>query len=59
MRSAVRSAGHPTLGEVEAVVLETDGAFSVVARRGEDSAGASSLAGLDRPAQHREDGGGA
>lgn len=51
VRSAVRSAGHPTLGEVEAVVLETDGAFSVVERPGEDSSGPSSLAGLGSPAQ--------
>lgn len=29
--SAVRSAGHGSLSEVEAVVLETDGSFSVIA----------------------------
>ncbi len=28
--SAVRSAGHPSLADVEAVVLETDGSFSVI-----------------------------
>lgn len=47
VRSAVRSAGLPDVAEVEAVVLETDGSFSVVRR----SAGAeqSSLIGVTRP----------
>ncbi len=30
MRAALRSAGHAGFGDVEAVVLETDGSFSVV-----------------------------
>lgn len=47
VQAAVRSAGVASLGEVEAVVLETDGSFSVV--RGSGDTGASSLAGLKRP----------
>ena len=45
IRAAVRAAGLVTLGEAEAVVLETDGSFSVV-ERGSGS-GASSLAGVE------------
>ncbi|HEX2138374.1 MAG TPA: YetF domain-containing protein [Woeseiaceae bacterium] len=44
VRAAVRAAGFPELAGAEAVVLETDGSFSVV-RHG-DGAGASSLAGV-------------
>ena len=44
-RAAVRSAGIASLQEVEALVLETDGSFSVVKRGAAD---ASSLAGLAR-----------
>jgi len=44
LRAAVRSAGFASLCDVEAVVLETDGSFSVVGRR-EDS-GHSSLEGV-------------
>lgn len=42
-RAAVRSAGLASLGDVEALVLETDGSFSVVKL---GAANASSLAGL-------------
>jgi uncharacterized membrane protein YcaP (DUF421 family) len=42
VRAAVRAAGVASLEEVEAVVLESDGSFSVV-RRGDGSAPASSL----------------
>lgn len=45
IRAAVRSAGQAALDDVEAVVLETDGSFSVVRRRSEDSA-AGSLTGV-------------
>lgn len=45
LRAAVRAAGLPMLDEAEAVVLETDGSFSVVRRGGGDSKG-TSLAGL-------------
>ncbi len=45
LRAAVRAAGMPTIEEVEAIVLETDGSFSVV-RPGAAGAAASSLAGL-------------
>jgi len=44
LRAAVRSAGSASLCDVEAVVLETDGSFSVVGQR-EDS-GRSSLEGV-------------
>ncbi len=44
--AAIRGAGVSALGDVEAVVLETDGSLSVVRRSGEP--GASSLDGLER-----------
>jgi uncharacterized membrane protein YcaP (DUF421 family) len=46
VRSAVRSGGIAALADVEAVVLETDGSFSVVARA---NGAASSLAGVTTP----------
>ncbi len=47
LRSAVRSAGLASLAETEAVILETDGSFSVV--RAGDWKDYSSLAGLQHP----------
>ena len=47
VQAAVRGAGLAGLGEVEAVVLETDGSFSVV-RRGTGD-GRPSLRGVQRP----------
>lgn len=47
LRAAVRSAGACSLGTLHAVVLETDGSFSVV-RPGEGGKG-SSLAGVHGP----------
>ncbi len=47
IRTAVRSAGLPSLADAEAVVLETDGSFSVI-RRG-DGACPSSLEGVQTP----------
>ena len=51
VRSAVRGAGLPGLADAEAVVLETDGSFSVVPRA--TATGPSSLEGVrghpDRP----------
>lgn len=44
VRAAVRSAGIGALGEVAAVVLETDGSFSVIA--GQPGAALSSLDGV-------------
>lgn len=52
VRAAIRSAGLSSLGQAQAVVLETDGSFSVV-REGAGS-GASSLAGV-RNHERRED----
>jgi uncharacterized membrane protein YcaP (DUF421 family) len=49
LKAAVRGEGMAMLDEVDAVVLETDGSFSVV-RRGADS-GPSSLAGVGPPGQ--------
>ncbi|WP_339526420.1 DUF421 domain-containing protein [Pseudomonas sp. EA_35y_Pfl2_R111] len=48
VRSCIRSAGIEALADVEGVVLETDGTFSVV-KRGSGGERASSLAGLARP----------
>jgi uncharacterized membrane protein YcaP (DUF421 family) len=50
VRAAVRGSGLATLDQAEAVVLETDGSFSVV-RSGNGSA-ESSLTGLEAPAGH-------
>jgi len=47
LRAAVRSAGISSLGDAEAVVLETDGSFSVV-RRSTRSSG-TSLTGVHGP----------
>lgn len=47
VRAAVRAAGFANLNEVEAVVLETDGSFSVI-RRSEKS-GESTLLGVRLP----------
>ncbi|WP_164103734.1 DUF421 domain-containing protein [Candidatus Laterigemmans baculatus] len=44
IHAAIRSAGAPAVGEIEAVVLETDGSFSVIRQRAEG--GDSSLAGV-------------
>lgn len=49
IRAAVRTAGLASLGDAEAVVLETDGSFSVVQRSDDDSS--SSLAGIETPMQ--------
>lgn len=46
VQAAIRSAGLASLEDAEAVVLETDGSFSVVQRTGERAA-ASSIVGLD------------
>ena len=46
VRAAVRSAGNAALEDVRAVVLETDGSFSVVTQPG---GGTSGLAGLRLP----------
>jgi uncharacterized membrane protein YcaP (DUF421 family) len=48
IRSAVRAAGLASLVDAEAVVLETDGSFSVV-RRSEGADGLSSLDGVRAP----------
>ncbi|HBP89452.1 MAG TPA: DUF421 domain-containing protein [Nitrospiraceae bacterium] len=47
VRAAVRNAGVATLDEVQAVVLETDGSFSVVRSGG--GSGESSLTGVSQP----------
>ncbi|MEX2494482.1 MAG: YetF domain-containing protein [Woeseia sp.] len=52
IRASVRSAGVDSLDEVRAVVLETDGSFSVV-RPGKDGNG-SSVLGVDVPREFRE-----
>jgi uncharacterized membrane protein YcaP (DUF421 family) len=50
VRAAVRSQGLPAIEGVEAVVLETDGSFSVIASG--DQHGTSSLAGIQMPHQN-------
>ncbi|GAB6057024.1 DUF421 domain-containing protein [Desulfonatronum parangueonense] len=47
VRSAVRTSGTAALDEIEAVVLETDGSFSVVKRS--NTSGESALAGIGAP----------
>ncbi|NKE71229.1 YetF domain-containing protein [Candidatus Manganitrophus noduliformans] len=53
VRAAIRAEGFANLSEIEAVVLETDGTFSVVQRaaRGE----ASSLSNVSRPPESLSD----
>lgn len=48
VRAAVRGAGQAALDAIEAVILETDGSFSVVPRA--PGGGASSLHGVSTPA---------
>ena len=50
IRAAVRSHGSPAVEDVEAVVLETDGSFSVIERGNEHPP--TSLAGVEIPRQH-------
>jgi uncharacterized membrane protein YcaP (DUF421 family) len=52
MWAAVRSAGLEALDEVEAMVLETDGSFSVVRRNG--NARESSLTGIKPPGANKQ-----
>lgn len=52
VRAALRQGGLAGLGAAEAVVLETDGSISVVAR--DSGRGPSSLEGLDLPPQDGE-----
>lgn len=47
LRAAVRAKGVPAIEQVEAMVLETDGSFSVIGRG--DDPKASSLAGIEMP----------
>lgn len=47
VRATIRAAGLLALDDVEAVVLETDGSFSVVRRS--DARGSSSLGGIEPP----------
>jgi uncharacterized membrane protein YcaP (DUF421 family) len=54
VRAAVREAGLLSLTEAEAVVLETDGSFSVV--RPDGATGATSLENVKRPDSERVDG---
>lgn len=51
VRAAVRSRGLPAIERVDAVVLETDGSFSVI--DGVDGTAPSSLAGVETPDQNR------
>jgi uncharacterized membrane protein YcaP (DUF421 family) len=46
VRAAVRARGHGAMEDVEAVVLETDGSLSVVARSGDVRASRSALEGV-------------
>ncbi|HAB65482.1 MAG TPA: DUF421 domain-containing protein, partial [Pseudomonas sp.] len=47
VRSAIRSSGFSAIDEVEAVILETDGSFSVINKGSGDSR--SSLSGVMTP----------
>jgi uncharacterized membrane protein YcaP (DUF421 family) len=54
LRAAVRAAGLRSLDEADAVVLETDGSFSVVSRG--SAGGGSSLEGVRHAGGRREAG---
>ena len=48
VRAAVRGAGHGSLGDIQAVVLENDGQWSIIPRS--EAGDVSALEGLDIPA---------
>jgi uncharacterized membrane protein YcaP (DUF421 family) len=52
VRAAVREAGHASLADVEAVVLETDGSFSVITGADQPT---TALAPLQIPSRNRLD----
>jgi uncharacterized membrane protein YcaP (DUF421 family) len=49
--AAVRSSGHMSLADVEAVVLETDGGFSVMGRQSGDASAMESVSNFPPPAK--------
>ncbi len=49
----MRSAGLAAFGDVEAVILETDGSFSVVKRGGSGSSSLDGVRGPNRVEKHR------
>ncbi len=51
VRAAVRESGHASLAGIEAVVLETDGSFSVITGNGKPK---TALEPLDLPADRRD-----
>lgn len=51
VRAAIRAAGLGALEEAKAVVLETDGSFSVI--RNDDISGSSSLIGVEKLSSHK------
>ncbi|MBA1272285.1 DUF421 domain-containing protein [Stutzerimonas azotifigens] len=53
VRAAVRGSGHAALDEIEAVILETDGSFSVVAHAA--ASGPSSLQDVSMPGSDSTD----
>lgn len=54
VRAAVRSNGHAALEEIEAVVLETDGSFSVMATlRGDSDTALEGVEGYEEAARRR------
>lgn len=55
VRAAVRGAGQNAIDDIDAVVLETDGSFSVI-RRGEKTTEESSIAGVKKPGPRSTDG---
>lgn len=50
--AAVRSSGRMSLAEVEAVVLETDGSFSVMGRQSNDASAMASVSNFPPEAEH-------
>ena len=49
IRSAVRESGLRSMEDVEAVVIETDGSFSVVERKGNAPSSLSDVKGYGEP----------
>lgn len=49
LRSAVRIAGMRSLDDVEAIVIETDGTFSVIKRKGQAPSALSDVKGYGEP----------
>lgn len=54
LRAAVRAQGHASFGNIDAVVLETDGTFSVITAGWGDSGAMGDVEGVGERRRERE-----